>query len=124
MDAFSTTAPSFFRIGAAFPALRGRHTRGTLPRGLRFSAFNQRRTPEISGTVSRVSADVTTEQRTGMTYYTARIAIEPHEIARLGDVKLVPGMPVEAFIKTGDRTVGSYLTKPLFDQVARALRDR
>ncbi|MCA6116507.1 HlyD family type I secretion periplasmic adaptor subunit [Bradyrhizobium sp. WSM 1738] len=92
--------------------------------GLRFSAFNQRTTPEISGTVSRVSADVTTEQRTGMTYYTARIAIEPHEIARLGDVKLLPGMPVEAFIKTGDRTVGSYLTKPLFDQVARAFRER
>ncbi|MCK1643046.1 HlyD family secretion protein [Bradyrhizobium sp. 157] len=92
--------------------------------GLRFSAFNQRTTPEISGTVSRVSADVTTEQRTGMTFYTARIAIEPHEIARLGDVKLVPGMPVEAFIKAGDRTVGSYLTKPLLDHVARAFRER
>jgi HlyD family secretion protein len=59
-----------------------------------------------------------------MSYYTARIAIEPDEIARLGDVRLMPGMPVEAFIKTGDRTVGSYLTKPLFDQVARAFRER
>lgn len=91
---------------------------------LRFSAFSQRTTPEINGTVSRVSADVTTEQRTGITYYTARIAIGPDELARLGDVRLVPGMPVEAFIKTAERTVGSYLTKPLFDQVARAFRER
>jgi len=91
---------------------------------LRFSAFSQQTTPEINGTVSRVSADVTTEQRTGIAYYTARIAIEPFEVSRLGDVKLLPGMPVEAFIKTGDRTVGSYLTKPLYDQVARAFRER
>ena len=91
---------------------------------LRFSAFSQRTTPEINGSVSRVSADVTTEQRTGVTYYTARIAIGPDELARLGDVRLVPGMPVEAFIKTAERTVGSYLTKPLFDQVARAFRER
>jgi HlyD family secretion protein len=91
---------------------------------LRFSAFSQRTTPEINGAVSRLSADVTTEQRTGVAYYTARIAIGPDELARLGDVRLVPGMPVEAFIKTSDRTVGSYLTKPLFDQVARAFRER
>lgn len=91
---------------------------------MRFSAFNQRTTPEINGVVSRVSADITTEQRSGLTYYTARIAIEPQELARLGDVRLIPGMPVESFIKTGDRTVGSYLTKPLFDQVARAFRER
>ena len=91
---------------------------------LRFSAFSQRTTPEINGAVSRVSADVTTEQRTGIAYYTARIAIGPDELARLGDVRLVPGMPVEAFIKTADRTVGSYLTKPVFDQVARAFRER
>lgn len=91
---------------------------------LRFSAFSQRTTPEINGTISRISADITTEQRTGAAYYTTRIAIDPSEVARLGDVRLVPGMPVEAFIKTGDRTVGSYLTKPLYDQVARAFRER
>jgi membrane fusion protein, type I secretion system len=91
---------------------------------LRFSAFSQRTTPEINGIVSRLSADVTTEQRTGVSYYTARIAITPEELARLGEVRLVPGMPVEAFIKTADRTVGSYLVKPLFDQVARAFRER
>jgi HlyD family secretion protein len=94
------------------------------PAGLRFSAFNQRTTPEINGTLSRIAADVTTDSRTGMIYYTARIAIDPAEIARLGDVRIVPGMPVEVFIKTSDRTVASYLTKPLADQVMRAFRER
>ena len=60
------------------------------PAALRFSAFSQRTTPEINGAVSRVSADVTTEQRTGIDYYAARIAIGPDELARLGDVRLVP----------------------------------
>src|SRR5262245_65779382 len=72
--------------------------------GLRFSAFNQRTTPEISGTVSRVSADVSTDQRSGQSFYTVRIALPAEETARLGNnVKLVPGMPVEAFVKTYDR---------------------
>jgi HlyD family secretion protein len=94
------------------------------PAGLRFSAFNQRTTPEINGTISRISADVSTDQRSGQSFYTVRISITPEEIARLGDVKLVPGMPVEAFMKTYDRTVISYFTKPLQDQVMRAFRER
>ena len=56
-------------------------------------------------------------------YYTIRIAMPPEQVARLGDVKLVPGMPVEAFVKTGDRTVMSYLMKPLADQINRAFRE-
>ena len=91
---------------------------------LRFSAFNQRTTPEIDGAVSRVSADVTTDQRTGQSYYTVRIALAAEEIARLGEVKLVPGMPVEAFIQTGERNVLSYLVKPLSDQITRAFREK
>jgi HlyD family secretion protein len=91
---------------------------------LRFSAFNQRTTPEINGKVSRISADVTADQRTGLSYYTIRIALTPEEIARLGNVKLVPGMPVEAFIQTGDRNVLSYLVKPLHDQITRAFREK
>ena len=94
------------------------------PALLRFSAFNQRTTPEINGVLTRIAADVTTEQRTGASYYTVRIAVAPDEIARLGDVKLVPGMPVETFIQTGERKVLSYLTKPLADQIARAFRER
>jgi HlyD family secretion protein len=94
------------------------------PAALRFSAFNQRTTPEINGVLTRISADAMTDQRSGTTYYTVRIALTPEEIARLGNVKLVPGMPVEAFIQTGDRKVLSYLLKPIADQIARAFRER
>src|SRR5215831_6636763 len=92
--------------------------------GLRFSAFNQRTTPEISGAITRISADVSQDQRSGQSYYVIRIGISADELARLGPVKLVPGMPVEAFIKTYDRTVMSYFTKPLHDQILRAFRER
>jgi len=91
---------------------------------LRLSAFNQRTTPELNGTVSRVSPDVTTEQRTGQSYYTIRVSMPPEEIARLGEAKLIPGMPVEAFVQTGERTVISYLMKPLHDQFMRAFREK
>jgi len=91
---------------------------------LRLSAFNQRTTPELNGTVSRVSPDVTTEQRTGTSYYTIRVSMPPEEIARLGEAKLIPGMPVEAFVQTGDRTMMSYLMKPLHDQLMRAFREK
>jgi len=91
---------------------------------LRLSAFNQRTTPELNGIVTRVSPDVTTDQRTGQSYYTIRVSMPPQEVARLGDVKLIPGMPVEAFVQTGDRTMLSYLIKPLSDQLMRAFRER
>jgi HlyD family secretion protein len=91
---------------------------------LRLSAFNQRTTPELNGVVSRVSPDVTTDQRTGQSYYTIRVSMPPAEVARLGEAKLIPGMPVEAFVQTGDRTMLSYLVKPLHDQLMRAFREK
>ncbi|HXX05033.1 MAG TPA: HlyD family type I secretion periplasmic adaptor subunit [Xanthobacteraceae bacterium] len=91
---------------------------------LRFSAFNLRTTPEINGTVVRVAADTSTDQRTGQSYYVVRISMTADEIRRLGDVKLTPGMPVEAFIQTGERTMLSYLVKPLHDQLMRAFREK
>jgi HlyD family secretion protein len=91
---------------------------------LRLSAFNQRTTPELNGVVIRVSPDVTTDQRTGQSYYTIRVSMPPEEVARLGEVKLIPGMPVEAFVQTGDRTMLAYLIKPLHDQLMRAFRER
>jgi HlyD family secretion protein len=91
---------------------------------LRFAAFNQRTTPAINGSVSRISADAVSDQRTGGTFYTIRISLPPEEMARLGELKPVPGMPVEAFVRTGDRKVISYLLKPLTDQFARAFRER
>jgi HlyD family secretion protein len=94
------------------------------PAVLRFSAFNQRTTPELNGEVSLLSADVSEEQKTGARYYTVRIAVRQSEIERLGGLKLVPGMPVESFIQTNSRTVLSYLVKPLQDQVTRAFREK
>jgi HlyD family secretion protein len=91
---------------------------------LRLSAFNQRTTPELNGVVTRVSPDVTTDQRSGQSYYTIRVSMPPAEVARLGANKLIPGMPVEAFVQTGDRTLMSYLIKPLSDQLMRAFRER
>jgi HlyD family secretion protein len=91
---------------------------------LRFSAFNQRTTPELSGTVSLVSADVSQDQKTGSSFYLVRIRIDPEELSRLSGLKLVPGMPIECFIRTGERTVMSYLTKPIREQLNKAWRER
>jgi len=91
---------------------------------LRFSAFNQRTTPEINGSVVRISGDVVQDQKSGATYYLVHIATPLEEVARLEGLKLLPGMPVEAFIQTGARTVLSYLIKPLHDQILKAFRER
>jgi HlyD family secretion protein len=91
---------------------------------LRLSAFNQQTTPELNGEVTLVSADINQDQKTGLSFYTVKIALSEAEVARLNGLKLVPGMPVESFIQTGERTAISYLTKPLTDQMARAWRER
>jgi HlyD family secretion protein len=91
---------------------------------LRFTSFNVRTTPEINGSVSRIAADTTTDQTTGQSYYLVRMSMPVDEIKRLGDVKLTPGMPVEAFIETGESTMLSYLVKPLRDQLMRAFREK
>jgi HlyD family secretion protein len=91
---------------------------------MRFAAFDQKTTPGIEGEVSMVSADLTQDQRTGTSYYTARVLLKPEELARLGDAKLLPGMPVDVFIKTPGRTALSYLIKPLRDQAERAFKER
>ena len=91
---------------------------------MRFAAFDQKTTPEIEGEVSLVSADLMQDQRTGMSYYTARVLLKPEEVARLGNAKLLPGMPVDVFIKTPGRTALSYLIKPLRDQAERAFKER
>ena len=91
---------------------------------LRFTAFNLATTPEIDGQVSRISADISSDQRTGQSFFTVRISIRPDELARLGNSRLVPGMPVECFIQTGERTMVSYLLKPLRDQLMRTFREK
>jgi HlyD family secretion protein len=91
---------------------------------LRFTAFNQRTTPEVKGVLTRLSPDAVRDKDTGQFYYTARITPDDRSLAELTDHKLVPGMPVEAFIETSPRTALSYLTKPLTDQLERAFRER
>jgi HlyD family secretion protein len=90
---------------------------------LRFSTFNQQTTPELHGTLSRVSADLTRETQTNTAYYTARITIPEAELKKLEGQTLVPGMPVEAFVQTGSRSALSYLLKPFVDQAAHAFRN-
>lgn len=90
---------------------------------LRFSAFNQRNTPEIEGRVENLSPDVSVNEQTGETWYSARIAIPAQERAKLGDLALIPGMPVEAYIKSEPRTALAYLMKPISDQMERAMRE-
>lgn len=90
---------------------------------IRFSAFDQRTTPEVDGNVTSVSPDAIADQRTGATYYTVRITPSKEGIAKLSGLSLYPGMPAEVFIKVADRTVISYLTKPLTDQMRHTFRE-
>ncbi|MFD0987928.1 HlyD family type I secretion periplasmic adaptor subunit [Methyloligella solikamskensis] len=90
---------------------------------LHFSGFNQRTTPEVDGEISRIGADLSTDKATGRQYFLARVTIDPKSLEKLGDLKLVPGMPVEVFMKTEPRTVLSFLLKPLQDQIERTFRE-
>ena len=90
---------------------------------LRFSAFNQRLTPEVTGQVTSVSADVFQDEVTGLTYYRVDLIPLEEELPKLADQSLLPGMPVEAYLKTENRTPLSYLTKPLTDYFGRAFRE-
>lgn len=89
---------------------------------LRFPNFNQRTTPEIDGTVIRLSPDVTRDAKSGLPYYLARIRMSTEKLDPA--MKFVPGMPVDVFIRTRERTLVSYLVKPLADQAARAFREK
>lgn len=88
-----------------------------------FSAFSSRTTPELRGRVVVVSADALTDQATQMSFYRAEIVLEPGEMEKLQGLTLLPGMPVEAFIKTDDRTPMAYLLKPFTDYFNRAFRE-
>jgi HlyD family secretion protein len=90
---------------------------------LHFSAFD-RSTPVVEGTVTKVSADIFRDERTGHSYYRADIALDDNVLAELEGRRLVPGMPVEAFIATSERTALGYFVKPLADYFNRAFRER
>ena len=90
---------------------------------IRFSAFNQRTTPELNGAVIKVSADSLTDPSTGVAYYTIRAEVPEAERERLGTLVLLPGMPAEVFVQTGERSALSYLLKPFTEQLQHAFRE-
>ncbi len=91
---------------------------------LRFSAFDQRRTPELYGKVTLLSADAFQNETSGLSYYRAEVQLDEGEMDRLpADMILIPGMPVEAFVRTADRSPMDYLIKPLADYFAKAFRE-
>lgn len=90
---------------------------------LRFPAFDMRSTPELFGQVRQVSADAFVDSASGASFYEAEIVLNEGETSRLGGETLLPGMPVEAFIRTEDRTPLAYLLRPLADYFNRAFRE-
>ncbi len=90
---------------------------------VRFSAFNQRTTPQLDGVVSFVSADASHDKQTSAAYYTVRVTLPANERRRLGSLQLVSGMPTEVFLQTGNRTMMSYLLKPIADQLQRTFNE-
>ena len=90
---------------------------------VRFSAFDQRTTPDVQGEITSIAPDIVKDERTGISYYPLRVKPRPDSIAKLKSIKLYPGMPAEVFIKIADRTVISYLTKPLTDQMQHVFRE-
>lgn len=93
------------------------------PAMLRFSAFNLQTTPELEGKVTRIAPERTVDERSGSAFYAVRLEVAEGQQQRLGGLKLVPGMPVEGYVRTGDRSLLSYVTKPLRDQLSRAFRE-
>lgn len=110
-------------IAAQIPPLHvdeihiGQSVRVVLP------AFPSRTTPELEGTLALVSADALSDQATGQSFYRAEITLAPDQLSRLGDLALLPGMPVESYIRTGARTPMAYLLKPFTDYFRAAFRE-
>jgi HlyD family secretion protein len=93
------------------------------PADVLFSAFNARTTPTLNGQVIGVSPDSVLNEQLGVAFYKVRLAVSDDELARLGDLRLIPGMPVEVFIQTQSQSPWTYLTRPLSDNLKRAFRE-
>jgi len=91
---------------------------------LRFSAFDSRSTPELFGEVIQISPDVFVDEASRGSFYRAEIQLKAHEIEKLpANLVLIPGMPVEAFLRTEERTPLAYLLRPFTDYFAKAFRE-
>jgi len=94
-----------------------------LPVDLIFSAFNQNKTPHVPGVVTQISADRYVDERSGFPYYKMKAKVTPEGKKIIKDLQVRPGMPVEVFVKTGERTMMSYLFKPVFDRAKTSLTE-
>ena len=90
---------------------------------IRFPGLDNRTTPRLAARVERIAADQTLDEATNVAFYKIRLRIPKEELAKLDGQTLVPGMPVETFVTTGSRTVLAYLTKPIVDQIAHAMKE-
>jgi HlyD family secretion protein len=93
------------------------------PVALRFPAFASRTTPELFGQVTQISADALIDEASRLSYFRAEVMLNPGEADKLGALQLLPGMPAEVYIRTGDRSPLAYLTKPFTDYFTRAFRE-
>jgi len=93
------------------------------PAVVKIDAFKQRITPELDAILTGVSPDESTDEKTGLSFFSAKVAIKPSEISKLNGKQLTPGLPAEVFIKGKKRTVITYLTQPLLDQMALTFRE-
>ena len=93
------------------------------PVALRFPAFVSRTTPELFGQVTQISADALVDEASRMSYFRAEVMLNPGEAEKLGALQLLPGMPAEVYIRTGERSPLAYLTKPFTDYFTRAFRE-
>ena len=91
---------------------------------VKLSGLQQRTTPELTGMLQYVSADSMLDERSGMTYFIIRVSIAAEELAKLPSEGLIPGMPAEVFVQTGERTALEYLLQPLSDTIDRAWREK
>lgn len=98
--------------------------RAGLQATVRFTAYSQRTTPSITGTVTRVSADRLVDEQSGNAYYKARIEVNQDQVSQLKNVELYPGMPADVMIRTGQRTALDYILSPITDTLARSMREQ
>ena len=90
---------------------------------IKLTGFNIRTTPELEGMVKAVSPDVIIDESTGIPHYRVKIGVSAEELNKLKVGQLVPGMPVEVFIETGEKTAMAYLTDPFVENFDRAFRE-
>jgi HlyD family type I secretion membrane fusion protein len=85
------------------------------------TAYRQRNLPLIHGTLRSISADAITDERTGVSYFQAKVEVRPEDLARLEEVKLVPGMPAEVMLMDGEQSALAYLIGPILESARRSL---